>query len=594
MALVDFTVLLFACWTVAYHITLASRLPAIYAYGLFVLLAVPAALLITRMRRGLANVVPGTKLETRLVHAGILALGTLSAYLSTLVSRPDWDDLGFFHRALVQYGHMDAPFFRVDTMHNITGLTVVSPVHLMTSWEMASAFTSRPFGMDPVVFYHNVACAAAAFLVPVVYYLLYRTLGLERWKSLAASFGAVIFLWYDGNLHHSFGNMSFVRLYQGKAVFFTVLVPLLFVFALRYIKVPRLYSWLMLFLACVCGAGLSSSALFICPAILFVLSTSHLSGELSIKGRDFMPLLKEFFILNFAGIYCIILLLLSYGTMGYYMSRAEEQATWWASVGTVTGGGWSLAWYGLLLFAVPLLALDVKWRRFWVFYSLGLVVIFFNPVTGPLWARVVSVYSRFVYLLPLPMCAGLAAALMASLPGRVQDRRYFRAGYILLAVLVLCGALAYKRPTFSKLDYVFYKAPLDYKFDQPVLAFCRAASGIIRGRNLLAPEEVAVVSPLLDGSLRLEAARELYTVELFSRAGMGEEGLRRRRAQDFVESGGTGPDNAAAFDTSIRGGVDAVVARSGVAPMVQDELGRLPGQWSPAYNDGLFALFIKG
>jgi hypothetical protein len=63
------------------------------------------------------------------------------------------------------------------------------------------------------------------------------------------------------------GRFFVIRLWQGKAVFVAVLVPILFVFLHEYAERPTRRLLLLLAASGVAGVGLTTTAIFVVPVI---------------------------------------------------------------------------------------------------------------------------------------------------------------------------------------------------------------------------------------------------------------------------------------------------------------------------------------
>jgi hypothetical protein len=104
----------------------------------------------------------------------------------------------------------------------------------------------------------------AAVLV-LVYWSLLRALAPRG--ALAATLLVLLVLLAWGDQHRVFGNFGLIRLFQGKAVLVTVLVPLLLLQALRFLQRPDPRRWTLLALANAAMVGASSSGLVVAPML---------------------------------------------------------------------------------------------------------------------------------------------------------------------------------------------------------------------------------------------------------------------------------------------------------------------------------------
>ncbi len=161
-----------------------------------------------------------------------------------------------------------------------------------------------------------------------------------------------------------------------------------------------------------------------------------------------------------------------------------------------------------------------------------------------------------------------------------------RAGLIYAAVLVVLFASHFSQATFCKSNGASAKRPLDYRFPPDVVAFARTTRGVLDGRNLLAPEEVAAVVPLVNPSVRVEMGRAWSSFALFRDANRNEEGLRRIKAQFLVTNAPSTPQSREALLESVRGGVDAIVVTTLSLARIAPLLDSSGYRWKAAYADG--------
>ena len=411
--LIEWVFIAFGCWTIAYQATVLLALPAQLSWLPFVAALVPAVLISVRQTRRRPS--GSTTLRSWLL-AGTAALSMVAGVFTLVTSRPDMDDISFFHRAMIQVSQLDRPFVTSFTGSDVADLPPISGLHALTSYEPLMAIAGWELCGDPLWFYQNVGAFLAAVLYPVVLVPWFRHLGLRPATALAAAATVLIFLLSDGNQHRSFGNISLVRLWQGKCIFWTLVAPAGLYFSYRFLRETSNYRFLVVFMTGVSGVGLSNSATVLYPVLLFCFSGSYLLTY-GFSNRRFLRALT----LNFGSLYCLgwgaafAAGLLGRTDMSAWMTTFE--ASWTGNLNLVIGGLWVLGRNVFLLILVPWLVLPRRKSRFLILYSLMLFATVLNPLTGPWIMRVVTPasYWRFMYLLPLPLCAGLLVA--ASSPG---------------------------------------------------------------------------------------------------------------------------------------------------------------------------------
>ena len=140
--------------------------------------------------------------------------------------------------------------------------------YLLTSSEFLLALAAKALHLDLLSMYHNAGGAIGSALVPLVYYLLLRRLGLAPLVALAGASGTLLFLLLDGNDHRAMGNMAFVRMWQGKAILLTLLPPYLLTHTVSFLSAGGRRPWLCAALAGVAATGLSTIGCFFAPAVI--------------------------------------------------------------------------------------------------------------------------------------------------------------------------------------------------------------------------------------------------------------------------------------------------------------------------------------
>ena len=98
---------------------------------------------------------------------------------------------------------------------------------------------------------------------------LWRLLRAWRAPHLALTLSAaLVFLLLDGTSSYATpGNLFLTRLWQGKIILLCLLVPLLLVYALRYVERPSRSAGAWLLLGGIASVALSTTALFLTPLI---------------------------------------------------------------------------------------------------------------------------------------------------------------------------------------------------------------------------------------------------------------------------------------------------------------------------------------
>ena len=217
--------------------------------------------------------------------------------------------------------------------------------------------------------------------------------------------------------------------------------------------------------------------------------------------------------------------------MSVWMTSFEP--SWAGNLNLAIGGLGILGRNILLLVLVPWLVLPRRKSRLLIFYSLMLVATVLNPLAGRWVMKMVTPasYWRFIYLLPLPLCAGLLARCF--LPGPSRFGRVARVGGGLLTLAVTI--YAYQASALADCQF---KRVWAYKLPQNEMILARKSAHHLGSHAVvLAAEDPAWVMSLLDPSLRFSSIRAVETVHVFKNGKRTEEGIQRVQAQRLVTDG---------------------------------------------------------
>jgi len=602
----------FAGWTAGYQMGFALRLSAYLDAATGFALAVAAVVLVLRWRGSESypgDAAPGARLAVAAVLSAALAL----AVMSTLMNRPDADDITFFPRAAAQLSHLGQPILTHETTSDVPGLPGPAVGYLLTSYEFLVALVARGLGLNPLSAYQNGGGAVGSALVPPVYYLLFRRLGLRPLIAIAAVGGVVTFLLLDGNDHYSMGNFAFVRLWQGKAILLTLLPPFALAQILDFFRSGGRRPWLCTLYAGIGATGLSTVGCFFAPAYVVVATVAVGVGLLLARQLDWRALVRRALLLLLATAYPLIVLIAVViapfaGTVGpLEWSRVAKSDQSGQMAMSDLSIGWSrqlllpassiprMVWALCLVVVAPLLALPRPRALAIALFAPVFVILVANPVLGGLLYRAVpDVYWRFYYLLPIPLCCGLLVAALAqaiSAPGRA---RYAAAKAVAAAVLVVAFAVTVSLATFSPANVGFsWKKPAAWKLDAPTVASLGPSLPALSGRRVLADEPAAVALALIDPSIHVLAQRPPNTLVAFALAGRLEDGQARVQAQAVAAGATASAPDLAAFSRVIASGADAVVVRTGAVETVEPLLASSGGTWRRIGSDGLYTIYLK-
>jgi hypothetical protein len=198
-------------------------------------------------------------------EAFLWSLGIACALLTLLVHRFDIDDAFYANIAVAAADDPSRVLYSVDTLLGIPDLPIHNPAQKVLTLELLNAAVSRLTGLPAIFCLHVISAGLAALLIPLCQARLYRQLLPRSPAWIAAVLATTVVLLVAGDTHRSFGNYAFVRLWQGKAIFLTIALPLIYAYAIRFSASGTLGDWLRLFVAQVASIGLTATAIWAAP-----------------------------------------------------------------------------------------------------------------------------------------------------------------------------------------------------------------------------------------------------------------------------------------------------------------------------------------
>jgi hypothetical protein len=365
---------------------------------------------------------------------GLFALAAACVLYALCVHRPDADDSFYVNVAVAAVDHPELPLLARDTLHGRFDLPIHFPVYRLHSFELVIGAVTWITGIPAIRVFHFGATAIGAFLVPLAYAALFRRLVPKHW--LWASVAVVVVLAAPGETHRWYGNFAFVRMWQGKAFFLFVFMPLIWLAGLRFALRPDRRRFAMLAATQIAALGCSSTALWAAPVASLVALASAL--------RPNVAGLRTLGVGALASAYLILAgLLVKSGMTASFPELAERvgPGNHFQDVLNAAFGTDRLRLFGIgsLFVAWAAAPLGSLAQRFAVAVPLAVTLVLFNPfidawvrahVTGP-------TYWRTAWALPAPLLMALVLIAPLRLADRLGSRGAQTATVVALAVFAL-------------------------------------------------------------------------------------------------------------------------------------------------------------
>ena len=346
-------------------------------------------------------------------------LGLTCVVIALISHRPDADDAHYLAMAIAAVDLPQWSLMSTDTLHGIPNLPLLQPIYRCHSFELFNGALSYLTGIPVIYCVHLVTASLAALLLPLAWARLFRILTPSRWLPAVAVF--VFVLLAVGETHRWYGNFAIVRMWQGKALFLFVFMPLVYTYALRFGLRPNRRDWILLCAAQVAAMGSSSSALWCAPfgaAIAF--------ASVWRPSRKSLPALVLTGLAS--SVLVVVGLALKDDMMPYTERIARQDASLEASrltsaLEVVLSDGRLMGFSLVCCLVAWLLCRQAITRRLLVCIPFGFLVFLFNPYT----AKLVSIHVtgpsfwRALWAVPVPLF--ITFVLLAPLRLRVQRRR---------------------------------------------------------------------------------------------------------------------------------------------------------------------------
>lgn len=449
---------------------------------------------------------------------GILVLfAVLSASLTFIAHRPDADDATYVGIASDAVAHPEVAVLSHDVLYGDDRLPLILPTYSVDSYELLAAVLSRWVGGAPIWWLHAILPALIGAFLPFAWAELMGAFAPRRW--LLGIGLALIFLLLLGESHYSLGNFAFVRLFQGKAIFATIGIPLLFSWAWKIQDRWSWWNWILLFVCTVACVGLSAIALFVVPISLGIASLGgvrqkNIAGPALILAPVAYPLAWG------------LVLRSSFHDVAHTFEVAHQNAP--ATIAQVFGAhGQYLIWLGLLF--APVVATACHRRRL-AAWALLYFLIPVDPFLVKTIARLATSVSAWRVLWCVPVIGFVAAGLVWTL--EAGTARWGRKGALAAAVLIL-ACIAYLLPNSSlrpSNGVTFSLQPLKV----PPREYAAAEVAVENSEStVLAPESVAAWIPTFVHRPQLVSVRANYDDEMAIHM-TTDEATTRRELREMV------------------------------------------------------------
>lgn len=455
---------------------------------------------------------------------GVVVLLCLVAVTVTLIAhRPDADDSLYLSLVVGALDHPEQAILSCDNMYGEADLPLLESAYRLKSYELLVASLRHWSGIPVKLLYYLFFPSLFAVLVVAAHWLALREIGGQyAWLGAAVVVLSLI-IWGDGN--PTFGNFAFVRLFQGKAVLVSVLVPATVYYASRFARDRTWRNWLFLAAIQTAAIGISPSAIVVVPlaGAAYLLAVAPDTRGFKLIGEGFLA----------SGL-VVVAGLAAFVAMPIEENPPASIAAAWdlcnnAGTGLDTVLGLperkALALFALLF--VALLASQQGKGRVLSRYVLVLVVMIMIPLLpGALGIVTERLTWRVFWAVPFPLFLGLLTQQIAA-SGTPRQHAY-RVGAAMVGVLFALtpGNWTLSAKNGTRLDFPGFKVDPGHRVAQSIVDQTDPKDLV------LAPPEIAQWLPSFSMHPRLVAVRPHY-FHVFSKTNWNE-GQERKTLMHLV------------------------------------------------------------
>lgn len=424
--------------------------------------------------------------------------------LAIYINRSDLDDAFYASIASHAAANPNQAILCTDPMYaNNARLPLLFPSYLFSSFELISGALGHLFSLPAMDFYYIYTVPIWAALSVIAALLWFRETIPRSWVICGAILLFITLLL--GEEHRSPANFSFDRIFQGKAVFLTVMVPCIFYFSRRLASAQGTYLDLLLLGCCqLSSIGMSNFGMLAAPIAGAGAMLSNIPSSIRTNHRKIRWAILTLLI---PLPYLIYVMLSSNGSL---IRNAPSDTP--AIVFQSTFGKHQQYLVAFLLVAGPILAQGARTRWQLAIPPLIFFGIFINPWLSTTIAQYVTspiVYWRVTWSFPVLLYLAVSIHMIYNFLVNRGYSRIPRVIFGLTLITLLSLSLPYHTLRFGNIG-TFAKYPA-WKIPAHDLEVAQSAMAINDPHgSILAPEEISGVISRFENHPQLIITRASY------------------------------------------------------------------------------------
>ncbi len=349
--------------------------------------------------------------RSRNAEIALWLIALVTASISLVAHRPNTDDAFYLALATGAADHPEKPVYGFDPLYGTAATGMRPPYYRVLSMELLAATVAWLSPISAIVAMHIIFASFAALLIPLAAARLLRLLAPTAWLWCTAAL--VVVLVMDGDAPTSYGNMSLVRMQQGKSLMLMVVLPLTIAYSLELMRTGMLRAWLLLAASLIFGLGGSPTAMVLLPAVsgLTMLAAWRPSRQATMRlaagvATTVYPVAVAAILIRLASQLPVV------------------ESNWRENAGDATNYVYLMNYMYRQVFGNHFLGLFVLWiiaagwaffetataRRIALALSLGCLLVFYNPWMSSVASghpSLIATYWRVLWIIPLPMMTAM-------------------------------------------------------------------------------------------------------------------------------------------------------------------------------------------
>jgi len=374
----------------------------IFVITLAVIMVVILLFCVTINRNFLENVQSKTRrtvaIEEKIILVSSLLVCALQIVMTCIKYRSDGDDAFYVGNSAAFLNDIILNWYDAST-----GIKTIAPLSMYNNqiWEVFLSFMSKMTGIEPVIFIHTVLIPVLICISASAYLMLGKKIFEKR--TSAHLFYILISLYHfmGGCSVYSQGSFLLSRIWQGKAVYLNIVLPILMVWMLDIFENPKnKLNYLKISCCMLAGLALNPSSMYVLGfeilAMLMVIAMKKRSASVF---RFAIPVVVMVFVFS---------LLLYFETDQYKEYISAVSTTDFKMIIQIFmnyfGSGFAYFFLFLCAMIVIMKLGNEKAKLVFCYTSLFLFMTVWNPVSGKYIAQNITktpAYWRVFWLLPI-------------------------------------------------------------------------------------------------------------------------------------------------------------------------------------------------